>query len=126
MGWARGRRRCCASSFRTVGCCGCRPGARGAGWYSSTWRSPSNRAGAVGDAERAELASRLPQHWAGEPVAVPRIADLNLRPPRIRPPAALAPICVTDPETRARHTYGKSYRDVVRALAGSLPEPPDL
>ncbi|HEV2781411.1 MAG TPA: FAD-binding oxidoreductase [Actinophytocola sp.] len=81
---------------------------------------------AVGAAERAGLAGRLPPHWVGDPVPVPRIEDLRLRAPRVEPPAALATICSTDPEDRAGHTYGKAYRDVVRALAGDLPEPPDL
>ncbi|HEU5474881.1 MAG TPA: FAD-binding oxidoreductase [Actinophytocola sp.] len=81
---------------------------------------------AATDAERAELVARLPPGWAADPVPVPRIADLALRPPRIVPPGSLAPVCSTDPEDRAGHTYGKSYRDVVRALAGDLPNPPDL
>jgi alkyldihydroxyacetonephosphate synthase len=81
---------------------------------------------AVDDAERAGLAARLPPHWAGDLLPVPRIEDLNLRAPRVRPPGVLAGICSTDPEVRAGHTYGKAYRDVLRALAGDLPNPPDL
>jgi alkyldihydroxyacetonephosphate synthase len=56
----------------------------------------------------------------------PRVEDLDLRVPRIEPPAALAGICTAEPRARAGHTYGKSYRDVMRALAGDLPNPPDL
>lgn len=76
--------------------------------------------------ERAALIKRLPPHWVGEPIAVPRVAELNLRPPRIEAPAALAGICSTAPVDRAGHTYGKAYRDVLRSLAGDLPNPPDL
>jgi alkyldihydroxyacetonephosphate synthase len=56
----------------------------------------------------------------------PRVADLDLRPPRVAPPPALAALCADDPAARASHTYGKSFRDVVRALAGDLPTPPDV
>src|SRR5439155_10458313 len=56
----------------------------------------------------------------------PSLGDLDLRAPRITPPAALAPICSTDQYDRAGHTYGKSFRDVVRAFHGHLPGPPDV
>src|SRR5438067_7817041 len=56
----------------------------------------------------------------------PKLADLDLRPPRVDPPAALAGICSADVYDRAGHTYGKSFRDVVRAFEADLPEPPDL
>ena len=56
----------------------------------------------------------------------PKLADLDLRAPRVAPPASLAGICSTDTEERAGHTYGKSYRDVVRAFRGELPHPPDV
>lgn len=56
----------------------------------------------------------------------PRASELSLRPPRLTPPASLAPLCSTDPEDRAGHTYGKSFRDVVRALAREYPNPPDV
>jgi alkyldihydroxyacetonephosphate synthase len=80
----------------------------------------------VGPAERAGLIARLPPHWVTEPARVPRIEELELRAPRIEPPDALAGICTIEREQRAGHTLGKSYRDVVRALAGELPNPPDL
>ena len=44
-------------------------------------------------------------------------------PPRITAPTALAAICADDPETRAAHTYGKAYRDVVRGLRGRSRRP---
>ena len=49
--------------------------------------------------------------------APPRIEEITLRAPRVAPPAALAALCSTTPYDRAGHTYGKSFRDVVRGFA---------
>ena len=51
---------------------------------------------------------------------------IELRAPRVAPPACLAPLCSTDRRDRAAHTYGRCYRDTVRLLRGDLPHPPDL
>jgi alkyldihydroxyacetonephosphate synthase len=51
---------------------------------------------------------------------------LQLRPPRSEPPAALARICDTSTYERARHAYGRSFRDVVRGFRGEFPHPPDV
>lgn len=56
----------------------------------------------------------------------PRLEDLELRPPRIAPPTVLADICTTEPHERAGHTYGKSFRDVVRGARGEFDAPPDV
>ncbi len=56
----------------------------------------------------------------------PTLDELDLPAPRVRPPASLAPLCTDDPYERAAHTYGKSFRDVVRALARDFRRPPDL
>jgi len=56
----------------------------------------------------------------------PAVDDLDLRPPRVRPPDALAPLCSDSALDRAAHTHGKSFRDVARNLAGDLRHPPDL
>jgi alkyldihydroxyacetonephosphate synthase len=63
---------------------------------------------------------------APRPQPPPRLEEIALRAPRIAPPAALAEICSGDPHERAAHTYGKSFRDVVRAFAGDFSNPPDL
>ncbi len=55
----------------------------------------------------------------------PRIDDITLRAPRVQPPASLAPLCSTAVYDRAGHTYGKSFRDVVRGLARDFSNPPD-
>jgi alkyldihydroxyacetonephosphate synthase len=53
--------------------------------------------------------------------------ELELRPPRVEPPSpALAAICDGSTYERARHAYGRSYRDVVRGFRGEFPHPPDL
>lgn len=54
------------------------------------------------------------------------LEELQLRPPRIEAPAALAPICDISTYERARHAYGRSYRDVVRGFRGEFPHPPDV
>jgi alkyldihydroxyacetonephosphate synthase len=56
----------------------------------------------------------------------PRIDEIALRAPRVAPPAGLAALCSDDPADRAGHTYGKSFRDVVRALAREYANPPDV
>ncbi len=56
----------------------------------------------------------------------PRIEELALPAPRLTPPAALAGCCSTAPVDRAAHAYGKSFRDVVRALRREYPHPPDV
>src|SRR5689334_19067094 len=60
------------------------------------------------------------------PIPPPTIEELELRTPRIAPPDALAHLCTTDPYERAGHTYGKSFRDVWRALHRDFAHPPDL
>jgi alkyldihydroxyacetonephosphate synthase len=56
----------------------------------------------------------------------PTIDEIELPEPRIAPPAALAELCTTEPYERAGHTYGKSFRDVVRAFQRDFSHPPDL
>jgi alkyldihydroxyacetonephosphate synthase len=55
----------------------------------------------------------------------PALEALDLPAPRIEAPGALAEICATDPYERALHTYGRAYRDVVRAFRGRFDNPPD-
>jgi alkyldihydroxyacetonephosphate synthase len=49
-----------------------------------------------------------------------------LPPPRVEPPASLATLASRDGADRARHAFGRSYRDVVRGLRGLVEHPPDL
>ncbi len=61
-----------------------------------------------------------------EPCPVPTLETLALPPPRLEPPAALAEWLTAAPYHRAAHTYGKAFRDVVRALGGDYSPAPDL
>lgn len=56
----------------------------------------------------------------------PRLADIELRTPRVAAPAALRSRFTADPEERAGHTWGKSFRDIVRGLGGDFSAAPDL
>ncbi|MGH2741024.1 MAG: FAD-binding oxidoreductase, partial [Thermoleophilaceae bacterium] len=56
----------------------------------------------------------------------PRLEDVELPAPRLEPPASLSGICRSDPYERAAHSYGKAYRDLVRAFRGRFDHPPDV
>lgn len=77
----------------------------------------------------AAAASRMGDSSAPETtslLAVPSVDDLDLAPPRITAPGSLATLATDDPYERASHTYGKSFRDVLRALLGDFGCAPDL
>jgi alkyldihydroxyacetonephosphate synthase len=50
----------------------------------------------------------------------------DLAAPRVALPASLAGLASAEPVDRARHAFGRSYRDVVRGLRGEVEHPPDL
>jgi alkyldihydroxyacetonephosphate synthase len=77
---------------------------------------------ALTDGECVAAATGLPGLPA-RPRPVPALADVELSAPRVATPASL-PVS-TAPAVRASHTYGKAYRDVVRALSGDLRAAPD-
>jgi len=80
------------------------------------------------DAARARLAQSLAERFARAdlaPARLPRIEEIALPVPRTRAPAALAAIASDDPWERALHTYGRSYRDAVRAQRRDFAHPPD-
>ena len=56
----------------------------------------------------------------------PSLDALGLPTPRVTPPAALASLCSQTAYDRASHTYGKSFRDVVRGLRGDFRGAPDV
>ena len=60
------------------------------------------------------------------PVTPPNPSDLALRKPRIAPPSSLTAICASDDHDRAVHTYGRSFRDRIRAFNLDFPNPPDV
>ena len=57
--------------------------------------------------------------------SVPRLEDLALPEARFRPPKSLTSIIDQSDAERASHTYGKSYRDVVRGLDRDFSVAPD-
>ena len=59
----------------------------------------------------------------GEP---PELESVHLAPPRLAVPAPLAAFVSDVPIDRVRHTYGRSYRDLVRGFAGRFEPAPDL
>ena len=74
------------------------------------------------------LAERMAKRFGLAPLTItppPREDELKLRAPRIKPPDALAAICSTSTHDRAGHSYGRSYRDVVRAYRRFYPNPFD-
>ena len=81
------------------------------------------------DEEQSQgIAATLAKRFATELTLAPapRIEDIELRPPRITAPPSLATIISTDPHERACHTYGKSFRDIVRGVRAEFENPPDL
>ena len=68
----------------------------------------------------ARFDSDVPQ--AIEP---PTLAEIELPEPRLHPPENLTHLCRADPYERAGHSYGKSFRDIVRGYRRSFPTPPD-
>jgi alkyldihydroxyacetonephosphate synthase len=56
----------------------------------------------------------------------PDISEIQLRPPRVPPPASIASASSTDPWDRAEHTLGKSFPDLVRGLRREYANPPDV
>jgi alkyldihydroxyacetonephosphate synthase len=56
----------------------------------------------------------------------PALSEIVLRPPRIAPPPPLAPQCSSEPYDRIAHTYGKSFSDYARGLAGQYDNAPDV
>jgi alkyldihydroxyacetonephosphate synthase len=80
--------------------------------------------------ELTELGQRFAQRFgSGDGIVVrepPRVGELELSAARLKPPPALTPLFSDDPYDRAAHTYGKSYRDLIRALRRDFRHAPDL
>ncbi len=79
--------------------------------------------------EEAAILDRYHQLFGVEhfdEVTPPPLSDIELRQPRIVPPASLAPCCSSEPYDRAAHTYGKSFSDYARGLVGCYDNAPDV
>lgn len=86
-------------------------------WWGWGWADE-----ALDDTGIAELAKRVSQYLSldGQIAPVPELGQLR------RPRVAQPPIDArSDNLTRAAHTHGKAYRDVIRNLRADLANPPD-
>ena len=61
-----------------------------------------------------------------DPEPAPRIEEIQLNRPRLALPDSLASIASTSALDRASHTYGKSFRDIVRGLRRDFSVAPDV
>ena len=93
-------------------------------WWGWGWADEALPAD-VRDKLGAALATRF-TGWSAEAREPVELASLDLPAPRVKAPQTLAGVVADDTAARAAHTYGKSYRDVVRGFRGELPHPPDL
>ena len=79
--------------------------------------------------EQKRIAERISERFGLGPIEItppPRESELNLRASRVKPPDALAAICSSSDYDRASHSYGRGYRDVVRAFRRHYPNPFDV
>ncbi len=98
-------------------------GERRRSWWGWGWEDEALSADQV-SALGAAVSARLGVSLSARPA--PSLSELEVPPPRLTPPSSLAELCAVDVESRASHTYGKSYRDVARAFEGRLEHPPDV
>jgi alkyldihydroxyacetonephosphate synthase len=81
------------------------------------------------DEKRRELKSRL-EGMLGFPerplLDLPELADVELPPPAVQPPADLSCEATTAKRDRVTHTYGSAYRDLVRGFHGRFDDAPDV
>ena len=57
---------------------------------------------------------------------VPKADEIDLVAPRLKIPTTLERICTTDHRDRLCHTYGKSFRDTLRAFSRDFANAPDV
>jgi alkyldihydroxyacetonephosphate synthase len=79
------------------------------------------------DEAREALAARLGAVFGTRPALrpLPSLDAARMPEPRFSPPQELRGIGTTDKHTRAVHTYGRGYRDLVRGFTGDFAAAPD-
>jgi len=90
------------------------------------WGSEEDGLTAGDQSALAALVQPLVGGDALEVITPPTRGEIILTPPRLTPPAGLEPWCAADDVTRAGHTYGKSFQDLVRSLERRWERPPDV
>lgn len=88
-----------------------------------------NEENAFNDKETGQLRQLVGMQFGNQELeaqAPPSLAGLTLPSSRLQPPASLASIMSSHRRDRASHTYGKSFRDIVRGLNGDFSCAPDL
>ncbi len=73
----------------------------------------------------ANFAGAMLKGASFEPQAPPTLDQVELSPSRVNPPDVLAPLCSTSKSDRASHTYGKSYKDLLRGFHADFGPAPD-
>ncbi|QNP66853.1 FAD-binding oxidoreductase [Streptomyces genisteinicus] len=94
-----------------------------------SWWGWGNVEDAVTGAERDALTRRVAELLPGADLSVhepPPLDAFGVGPSRVRAPRALQPLVSDGVRDRLAHSHGQAFRDVVRALLGSLPHVPDL
>jgi alkyldihydroxyacetonephosphate synthase len=97
--------------------------ARERSWWGWGWQDEALTSEQTASLARG-VAARLGRDVDVRPP--PSLASLSLPSPRLSPPPALADVCTSELRPRAAHTYGKSFRDVVRGFHGDFACPPDV
>jgi alkyldihydroxyacetonephosphate synthase len=95
----------------------------GWGWEDAALGEPQRSNLAAAAAARMGISS---ESGLPEALPIPRIEQLDLGKPRIEPPGALRSLFTSDTYERAAHTYGKSFKDVLRGLLLDYSAAPDL
>jgi alkyldihydroxyacetonephosphate synthase len=93
-------------------------------WWGWGWEDQ-----AIGGEQLTKLGKAFAATAGGGQVELrrpPRLDELELRPPRLSPPDSLTKCCSVDAYSRAAHTHGRSFADVVRAVHGDFAAPPDV
>lgn len=80
-------------------------------------------------AEQERLAALLAARFQlaeVRPGTPPRVEEISLRVPRVRVPSTLESFCTVEAHERLAHSYGKSFRDLVRAWRRQYDNPVDV
>ena len=77
--------------------------------------------------DREKTAKLLSERFGREvrPPSIPKTSDISLRPPRVKIPSNLREFTNSDHEDRITHTYGGHFTELLQAIRGHFPHPPD-